>query len=200
MKKSWKLLSLYALFLFLITFFPDFKKEVGDVEEFEEYLESSFDFVLNDEEFEGVKYKVLSVTDGDTFRIDYEGKSTSVRMIGIDTPEVNHPSKPVQCFGEEASQRTKDLLLDKEVVLEQDVSKTDRYGRILAYVWLNGEMINEKLVKEGFAFSTPYPPDVKYQDILDKAEEYARNNSLGLWDEYTCGGDVYFGTNDSFDN
>lgn len=197
MKKGIKILILYALFLILVTFVPGFKKEINSFDEFENYIGANFDLPDKDEsssDFEtsdNAKYKILSVTDGDTFRIDYEGVSTPVRMIGIDTPEVSHPAKSVQCYGKEASDKTKEILIDQEVVLEQDVSETDRYGRILAYVWLDGEFINEKLVREGYAFSSSYPPDVKYQEKLDEAEEYARTNNLGLWSENTCGGNIY---------
>lgn len=138
-------------------------------------------------------YKVVNVVDGDTIKVDFNGEVTTVRFIGIDTPEVNHPTEPVQCFGEEASQNTKDLLENKTVKLEQDVSETDRYGRILAYVWIDDVLINEQIVREGYAFSSPYPPDVKYQDKLDAAEAYARENNMGLWSKNTCNGDVYAG-------
>jgi len=210
MKKEVKILVLYALFLIFISIFPNFKKEVKNFDEFQNYVESNFNLPneIDEEnnqypevgEENNVRYKVLSVTDGDTFRIDYRGVSTPVRMIGIDTPEVNHPSEPVQCYGKEASDKTKEVLAGQEVVLEQDVSETDRYGRILAYVWLNGELINEKLVKEGYAFSSSYPPDVKYQERFNEAEKYARTNNLGLWADDTCDGDVYKTTTQESEN
>jgi len=210
MKKEVKILVLYALFLIFISIFPNFKKEVKNFDEFQNYVESNFNLPneIDEEnnqypevgEENNVRYKVLSVTDGDTFRIDYKGVSTPVRMIGIDTPEVNHPSEPVQCYGKEASDKTKEVLAGQEVVLEQDVSETDRYGRILAYVWLNGELINEKLVKEGYAFSSSYPPDVKYQERFNEAEKYARTNNLGLWADDTCDGDVYKTTTQESEN
>ncbi len=210
MKKEVKILVLYALFLIFISIFPNFKKEVKNFDEFQDYVESNFNLPneIDEEnnqypevgEENNVRYKVLSVTDGDTFRINYKGVSTPVRMIGIDTPEVNHPSEPVQCYGKEASDKTKEVLAGQEVVLEQDVSETDRYGRILAYVWLNGELINEKLVKEGYAFSSSYPPDVKYQERFNEAEKYARTNNLGLWSDDTCDGDVYKNTTQESEN
>lgn len=139
-------------------------------------------------------YEVISVTDGDTIRINFKGISTPVRLIGIDTPEVNHPSEPIQCYGKEASQKLTSLINGKIVKIERDVSETDRYGRILAYIWLNEELINETMVKDGYAFSSAYPPDIKYQSVLDAAEKYARTNELGLWSKSTCNGDVYTGT------
>ena len=203
MKKSFKWLFLYFLFLLFLTFFPE-NKEIQTklkslLEEEQSRVETSensknnqtdTDSKLNSE----VVYNVVKVVDGDTFKIEFRGESRSVRMIGIDTPEVNHPSEPVQCYGVEASLKTKELIDGKDVRLEQDVSQTDRYGRILAYVWVDEVFINEKIVKEGYAFSSSYPPDVKYQDILDTAEIYARENKAGLWAEDTCNGNVYTGT------
>jgi len=140
------------------------------------------------------EYEVLSVTDGDTIRIDYNGVSTPLRLIGVDTPEINHPSEPIQCYGDEASQRLKDLLLGQFVELEKDVSERDKYDRLLRYVWLNGELINEKLVREGYALSSNYPPDIKYQGKIDTAEMEARTALRGFWSPSTCDGDVYTGT------
>lgn len=203
MKKSLKWLFLYFLFLLFLTFFPENKEIQNKLKNLLQEEQSSVNSSENSEDSqtggdskinsENV-YKVVKVVDGDTFKIEFRGESKSVRMIGIDTPEVNHPSESVQCYGVEASLKTKELIEGKEVRLEQDVSQTDRYGRILAYVWLDEVFINEKIVKEGYAFSSSYPPDVKYQDILDEAEIFARENKAGLWSEDTCKGDVYTGT------
>jgi micrococcal nuclease len=125
---------------------------------------------------------VSKVVDGDT--IEVSGKA--VRLIGIDTPETVHPSKPVECFGKEASQVTKNLLEGKWIKMEKDVSETDKYERLLRYIFLpldNGNLlfINDYLVREGFALVLTYPPDVKYDQRLRKAEKEARENSRGLW-------------------
>ncbi|MBD3365904.1 hypothetical protein GF360_01020 [candidate division WWE3 bacterium] len=140
------------------------------------------------------KGTVTSVVDGDTIHVLIEDTDVTVRLIGIDTPETNHPSEPVQCFGKEATQALKDLILDTEVALEKDVSSVDKYGRALRYVWSGDVLVNEFMVRNGYAFASAYPPDVKFQDRLDSAEEYARTNSAGLWAEATCDGDVYTGT------
>lgn len=203
MKKSIKWLFLYFLFLLFLTFFPENTETQNKLKSLLEEEQSRVETsdTVKDDQLNGdselnssVFYKVVKVVDGDTFKIEFRGESKSVRMIGIDTPEVNHPSEPVQCYGVEASLKTKELVEGKEVRLEQDVSQTDRYGRILAYVWVDEVFINEKIVKEGYAFSSSYPPDVKYQDILDEAEIFARENKAGLWSEDTCKGDVYTGT------
>lgn len=197
MKKSLKWVLLYVVFLLVFTFLPNNKqlqnnlKTLLDSIDNEKYENQSNESQSNTSGY----YKVISVVDGDTFKIEFRGEIKSVRMIGIDTPEVKHPSEPVQCYGTEASLKTNELIEGKEVRLEQDVSQTDRYGRILAYVWVDDVLINEKIVKEGYAFSSSYPPDIKYQDILDVAEVYARENKLGLWAENTCNGDVYTDTN-----
>lgn len=122
--------------------------------------------------------KVMRVVDGDTIEIEGGQK---VRYIGMDTPETVDPRKPVQCFGEEASIRNKELVEGKEVSLEKDVSETDKYGRLLRYVWIGDQMINEELVTEGYARLDTVPPDVKYSIRLQTAEKEARIKDIGLW-------------------
>lgn len=130
--------------------------------------------------------KVLYVIDGDTILIEGNKK---VRYIGMDTPKIKDPKKPVQCFGQAASDENKKLVEGKTVILEKDVSETDKYGRLLRYVWLEddknasspGTFVNEYLVKNGYAHVSTFPPDVKYADIFLTAEKYARDNNLGLW-------------------
>ncbi len=128
-------------------------------------------------------YKVTSVTDGDTFKINYNGKEQKVRLIGVDTPESVHPdsSKNTE-YGKQASNYTKSLLENKTVKLEFDVSQTDKYGRLLAYVYLeNGEMLNEKLLKEGYAQVATYVPNVKYVEKFEQLQKEARENKVGFW-------------------
>lgn len=129
------------------------------------------------------EYEVVSVTDGDTFEINYNGTKTKVRLIGIDTPESVHPnSKKNNKYGEEASKYTKSLLERKTVKLEFDVSPQDKYGRLLAYVYLeDGEMLNEKLLKEGYAQVATYPPNVKYVENFKELQKEARENKVGFW-------------------
>jgi len=133
---------------------------------------------LESEQFETAI--VERVVDGDTIVLD---TGETVRYIGIDTPETVDPRREVQCFGKEASEKNKELVLGKKVRLEKDVSDTDRYGRILRYVYISDVLINEQLVREGFALSSSYPPDVKYQERFDMAEREARENNRGLWGE-----------------
>lgn len=102
----------------------------------------------------------------------------------MDTPEIHHPTKPVQCFGPEAAARTSELLPPGTTVgLERDVQELDRYGRTLAYVWtVDGvTMINELLVAEGYAVVLTIPPDVRYADRFVAAQQGARDTGAGLW-------------------
>jgi len=122
--------------------------------------------------------KVSRIIDGDTLEI--EG-GVKVRLIGIDTPEMKNKNKTIDCFAAEAKKKAEGLLMNKDVVLEKDVSETDRYGRLLRYVYLDGEMINDKLVKEGYAKMATFPPDVKNAKVFLASEKFARENQSGLW-------------------
>jgi micrococcal nuclease len=123
---------------------------------------------------------IKRVVDGDTVEL---GDGRKLRYIGIDTPEAVDLNRPVGCLGGEASSKNKELVEGKTVTLEKDVSETDRYGRLLRYVYLDEVMINEVLVYEGYAKASTYPPDVKYQERLRIAETNARDNKRGLWSE-----------------
>lgn len=119
--------------------------------------------------------QITNVIDGDTVRLA-DGKV--VRLIGMDTPEIGTKS---DCFGQEAYKRVNELLQDQYVRLEKDVSETDRYNRLLRYIWKGDELINETLVAQGYARVSTYPPDIKYQDRFLAAERVARDANLGLW-------------------
>ncbi len=132
---------------------------------------------------EGERVLVTKVVDGDTAIVN---NNQIVRLIGIDTPETVDPRRPVGCFGKEASNETKNLLLGKEVILQKDVSETDKYQRLLRYVFLplpDGQIlfVQDYLVREGFAKVLTYPPDVQYNEQLREAERAAREGSRGLW-------------------
>jgi len=122
--------------------------------------------------------KVTRVIDGDTIQLE-DGQR--LRYLGIDTPETVDPRKPVQCFGVEASEKNKELVEGKTVRLEKDITDKDKYGRLLRYVHLDNLFINLELVKQGFATSYTYPPDVKYQSEILQAEKEAREANRGLW-------------------
>ncbi len=124
--------------------------------------------------------KVVRVIDGDTFEIE-GGKK--VRLIGVDTPESVHPDAARNTeFGKKAAEFTKKTIEGKKVLLFKDVSETDKYGRLLRYVYLeDGTFFNELLVREGYAMVSTYPPDVKFADLFLEAQQYARENNKGLW-------------------
>lgn len=127
-------------------------------------------------------FLVTRIIDGDTFEIETKQK---VRLIGIDTPELNTANKkPIDCFAKEAKEKLSNLILDKQVTLIKDISDTDRYGRLLRYVYVEDLFINKILVQEGFAYAVTYPPDVKYKNIFINAQKSASVNSRGLWS--TC--------------
>ncbi len=123
-------------------------------------------------------YLVTKVIDGDTIEIEGGQK---LRYIGVDTPETVDPRRAVGCFGKEASNKNKELVLNKQVRLEKDVSETDKYGRLLRYVYVGDIFVNKYLVEEGFAKASSYPPDIKFQEIFKTAQTFAINNSKGLW-------------------
>lgn len=121
--------------------------------------------------------KVTRVIDGDTIEIE-GGKR--VRLIGMDTPEINKTGE-TGCFGKEAAGYATKLLNGQMIRMEKDVSEVDRYNRLLRYIYLGDTMINNKLVRDGYARVYTYPPDVKYKDKFLESEKFARDNNLGLW-------------------
>lgn len=135
---------------------------------------------------------VVSVHDGDTLRIHdrVHEEEIKIRLIGIDTPEINKGSHKEQ--GKRATKKLKELCLHKQVYLEYDKGKTDRYGRTLAYLWLkdphNGaeisqDMINYLLVREGYAEILEVKPNTRYASLFKEAQELARQEKQGLWKE-----------------
>ena len=129
--------------------------------------------------------RVVRVVDGDTIIVELDGREERLRYIGVDAPESVRPETPVECYGLEASDENKRLVEGREVELERDTSNRDRFDRLLRYVFVveDGERIfvNEALVANGFAHSSTFPPDVKYQDVLRAAQREARDEGRGLW-------------------
>ena len=125
---------------------------------------------------------VVSIADGDTIVVELaDGARERVRLIGLDAPETKHPSKPVQCFGPEATARTTELALGKAVGLELDVQQRDQFGRMLAYVWPEGSMLmlNEQLAAEGYALPLTVAPNVRYAEHFRAAAAVALGNGRG---------------------
>ena len=134
---------------------------------------------------ENTWYKVSKITDGDTFYVmTKNSEKFKIRLIGINAPESYNVGKKFrkEYFGKEAKVFATNLLKNKKVKLTFDVQKTDRYGRILAYAYLeNGVFLNQYLVENGFAVVATFPPNVKFVEVFTKAEKLARNKKLGLW-------------------
>ncbi len=129
------------------------------------------------------RYQVVKVVDGDTIKIDYKGEIKSVRLIGIDTPETKHPQKQVECFGKEAFQKMKDLVVDKKVKIEFDntQNRVDKYGRLLLYIWVDDIFINNYMVSNGYAHEYTYNTPYKYQKEFREAQDNAKKEGKGLW-------------------
>jgi|GEM_PF-1297875 len=134
--------------------------------------------------------KVTSAVDGDTI---YLSTGEKVRYIGVDTPETKHPTKKVECFGQEAFEENKRLIQNKTVRLEKDVSDKDRYGRLLRYVYVVSEstdkediFVNDYLARKGYASAATFPPDVKFSEQFRLAEREAREHQKGLWAPSAC--------------
>jgi micrococcal nuclease len=141
-------------------------------------------------------FTVKRVIDGDTLEINYKGKEESVRLIGIDAPE-SRPNKKarndaqrsgedlktITAMGKEATEYVRSLVKQGDTLkMEFDVQKRDKYGRLLGYVYLsNGKMLNEEIVKAGYANLMTIPPNVKYQERFLKAYKEAREHGRGLW-------------------
>jgi micrococcal nuclease len=142
-------------------------------------------------EEDGNGYPVVTVVDGDTIRVLIDGKEEAVRLIGINTPEVVDPRRPVQCFGKEASERAKEILSGSRVLLETDSTQgeRDKYGRLLGYILLpDGTNFNRKMIEEGYAYEYTYGIPYRYQAEFKEAERNAREGRRGLWAEEACNG------------
>jgi micrococcal nuclease len=147
--------------------------------------------------------EVTRVVDGDTIEVRITGRvdgpgagdariggSYDVRLIGIDTPESVKPNSPVECFGREASAAANTLLEGSEVRLVKDVEETDRYDRLLRYVYLGHELANARLVINGYAAAYTYPPNVRHSELFVELQREAGRERRGLWSPQTCGGDA----------
>lgn len=164
-------------------------ENISQVENAQEISQSTSSNEIVKETTSSDLYKVESVVDGDTIKLNIGSTVETVRLIGVDTPETVHPSKPVECFGREASNKTKELLTGKMVKIEKDSTQDerDKYGRLLAYIFLEDDTnINKKLIAEGYAFEYTYNLPYKYQNEFKQAETDAMNNKKGLWADGAC--------------
>jgi len=147
------------------------------------FILNSYNFqeseVANDKVQQGSETaRVLRVIDGDTIELS-DGRR--IRYIGMDTPEVANKEKPEECFGKEATEANKNLVEGREVRLEKDVSETDKYNRLLRYVYVDGIFVNERLIDKGFARVVYIEPDVKFYGRFKEAEGRAIEEEAGMW-------------------
>lgn len=162
--------KLYVLLLFLIAIFPISVSAKSDV------------------------VKLSKCVDGDTAKFIINGKEYSTRFLAIDTPEVKHPKKGVEPFGKEASKYTCDSLEKaNEIVLEYDNNSTeeDKYGRKLVWVFVDKELLQEKLVSKGYAKVAYLYDDYKYTKKLQEVEKKAKKSKLGVWSNQKSINDDY---------
>ncbi len=121
---------------------------------------------------------VEAIIDGDTIVLTDKRK---VRYIGMDTPEIFPRQKKPECFGEEAALENKYLIEGKTITMKKDISETDKYGRLLRYVWVDGIFVNKYLVRQGYARSAKFPPDIAYANEFKIAAQEAKKEDKGLW-------------------
>lgn len=126
---------------------------------------------------------VVRIVDGDTIHVRLGERLERVRYIGVNTPEVHHPSKGEQPGGREAAVVNRELVNGRRVRLELDAQPRDRHGRLLAYVWVDETMVNAELVRRGFAQVMTVPPNVRHQTLFLRLQREARAAGRGLWSE-----------------
>ena len=186
---------IYLIVLIAITAFASyFLKDALD-EKAQNNLNSNntnTEIVTNNNEKEEIELQeayVTKIIDGDTIGVTIDGKYYKVRLVGINCPEY---TKEIEPYGKEATEYTTEKLYNKTIYLQKDISNTDNYDRLLRYVWLNkvetideetikNSLFNYELVINGLAHSNYYKPDITLQNYLEDAENYAKQNKIGMW-------------------
>ena len=175
--KKW--LGLTAVATFLLSGCASLEQKAQD--SVKEVTENVTQTISNDQR---IPADFVRHVDGDTTVLKIDGKEQKVRFLLIDTPETVKPKTKVQPFGLEASKRTKELLSTaSEITFEYDKGdKTDRYGRALGYILVDGTLLQKTLVSEGLArVAYVKEPNTKYLAELEQAQEQAKNEALGIW-------------------
>ena len=131
---------------------------------------------------EAVIATVVSVVDGDTIRVEIDGVNETVRYIGIDTPEPYRDGEPA-CYSKEATDKNRELVQGREVRLETDVENRDRFDRLLRYVYVDDVLVNDVLLRSGYAATLTIWPNTAKQRMFADSESAARQNDVGLWSE-----------------
>ncbi|EFU89182.1 nuclease-like protein [Enterococcus faecalis TX0630] len=175
--KKWLLLT--AVATFLLSGCASLEQKAQD--SVKEVTENVTQTISNDQR---IPADFVRHVDGDTTVLRIDGKERKVRFLLIDTPETVKPNTKVQPYGLEASKRTKELLSTaSEITFEYDEGdKTDRYGRALGYIFVDGILLQKTLVSEGLArVAYVKEPNTKYLEELEQAQEQAKSESLGIW-------------------
>ncbi|WP_142826146.1 thermonuclease family protein [Planococcus soli] len=130
-----------------------------------------------------IDVEVTQVIDGDTIKIIYEGEEVTVRYLLMDTPETNHPRLGEQPLGKEATEANKRLIESGDVSIEFDVGdRFDDYDRLLAYIYVDGESVQEQMLESGLArVAYVFPPNTRYLDDFEQAEQVAKEDGTGIW-------------------
>jgi micrococcal nuclease len=129
----------------------------------------------------GVPARVLRVVDGDTVEVLISGREEDLRYIGVDSPETVKPGEPVQCFGRQASAFNGRLVEGRRVRLVYDAERRDVYGRLLAYVYLHGTLVNAELVRRGYARTLTIEPNDTFAPLFARLQRRAGREGRGLW-------------------
>lgn len=174
-------------------YFPEFFSEESEKPREQEVIQTD-DQTPSDEDVskeedkdpsrgELIPVELVKTIDGDTIKIKYDGKEQNVRYLLIDTPETNHPQLGKQPFGQQAKERNTELMNSGKLEIEFDIGgETDKYGRLLAYIYIDGVSIQEKLLEEGLArVGYVYPPNTRHLDAYEKAQERAKEAGIGIW-------------------
>ena len=155
------------------------------------YYDENFNVISNnndDNNTEKIEVTLADTVDGDTAKFIMNGKEITVRFLGIDTPETVKPNTPVQPFGKEASDFTKNKLTNAskiEIEFDENSDQKDKYDRYLAWVWVDGELIQNLIIKEGLAKTYMLQNNYKYAGILQTSEYEAQNSKIGIWSQET---------------
>jgi endonuclease YncB( thermonuclease family) len=128
----------------------------------------------------GIQALVVDVQDGDSLLVDIGGREERVRLIGINAPE------RAECFGPESAAGLREIVDGAQVDIVTDVEPRDQYGRLLAYVYLEGTFVNEELARRGFVLARAFEPNTALQERIDDASQEAKDDQQGMWSPDTC--------------
>lgn len=164
------------------------QKEKWEISKTAVYYDENFQKIdgTNREQTEKVEAEFLQKVDGDTAKFDLNGEKITVRFLGIDTPETVHPTKKEEPFGKEASEFTEERLknaLKIELEYDRNASKTDQYERHLAWIWVDGALLQEELIQNGLAKTYMLQDNYQYAGNLQEAQQNAKTQRLGIWSD-----------------